>query len=268
MRSLLTLLFALAVSPLVRAAAPDTAWPTPSPTQLQWLGERIYANECNRQPACLLSWNVGEDFPSLGIGHFIWYRVGQEGIYHETFPALLRFLSEQGRTLPAWLSQGDFEQPWPDRESFLAAREGEELQALQALLQNSVELQTAFIVQRFQAALPTLLASAPPDERAMLEQRLLQVTQAAPPYGLYALIDYVHFKGEGTRESERYQAQGWGLLQVLQAMPAAGDDPLAAFVAAADTVLTRRVANAPAERGEERWLPGWRNRLLTYLPAP
>jgi hypothetical protein len=30
--------------------------------------------------------------------------------------------------------------------------------------------------------------------------------------------------------------------------------------------LTRRVELSPPARGEKRWLPGWRNRLATYVP--
>ena len=44
------------------------------------------------------------------------------------------------------------------------------------------------------------------------------------------------------------------------------DGPAAAveFSQAAIRMLERRVANAPPERGEQRWMPGWRNRCLTY----
>ncbi len=41
---------------------------------------------------------------------------------------------------------------------------------------------------------------------------------AASPNGVYALVDYVNFKGEGTLATERYQDHGWGLLQVLEGM--------------------------------------------------
>jgi hypothetical protein len=92
------------------------------------------------------------------------------------------------------------------------------------------------------------------------------VAGAEPPYGLYALIDYVHFKGEGTKDSERYQGEGWGLLQVLQRMPAASATPLPDFVASARDVLAKRVALAPSARNEQRWLNGWHARLATYLP--
>jgi hypothetical protein len=265
MSRLPTALLLLTLSGLAQA---EFAVPSLTAAQLDWLGARIYANECNRVAACLTSWNEGEEFPSLGIGHFIWYQAGQAGIYQETFPDLLRYLQSQGQTLPAWVAQQDFEQPWADRASFLAARDGAELTELRALLEKSVPEQTAFIVQRFHAAVPGLLAAAPPAERAALEGKLAAVAQSEAPRGLYALIDYVHFKGEGTNAAERYQGQGWGLLQVLQAMPADAPDPLEAFIASADQTLTQRVANAPVERGEQRWLAGWRNRLATYRPEP
>jgi hypothetical protein len=47
-------------------------------------------------------------------------------------------------------------------------------------------------------------------------------------------------------------------------MPATGK-PLPEFARAADSVLTRRVKNSPPARNEAKWLPGWRNRLDTYL---
>jgi hypothetical protein len=75
-------------------------------------------------------------------------------------------------------------------------------------------------------------------------------------------VDYVNFKGEGTLETERYKGEGWGLLQVLETM---GEGPaLQEFSRAADKVLTRRVQNSPPERGEQRWLAGWRSRVRSY----
>jgi hypothetical protein len=44
-----------------------------------------------------------------------------------------------------------------------------------------------------------------------------------------------------------------------------GEGPaLQEFSRAADKVLTRRVQNSPPERGEQRWLAGWRNRVRSY----
>ena len=80
------------------------------------------------------------------------------------------------------------------------------------------------------------------------------------------LIDYVNFKGEGTLETERYNGQGWGLLQILEGMNGTeqGMPALEEFAAGAQRVLLRRVGNSPPERGEKRWIPGWRNRIKTY----
>jgi len=248
--------------------AAEPGFPNLENTQLLWLGNQIYRNECNRNPDCLTSWNQGENFPSLGIGHFIWYQANQAEIYHETFPDLIRYLQQQNVELPSWLAAaGNIGQPWTDRDSFLAAHDSTQQQELRRLLGSTLAEQTAFIVNRFHAAVPGIIAAAPHQQQADLSHRLLQVALARPPLGMYALIDYVHFKGEGTRMEEQYQGQGWGMLQVLQAMPANSEQPLEDFVQAADTVLTNRVRNAPAQRNETRWLQGWRNRLYTYLPA-
>lgn len=267
MRQTLYRLLPLFCLTLIPAPAVAAELPVPDATELAWLGERIYTNECNRQRECLLGWNAGEDFPSLGIGHFIWYRAGQEEAFTETFPELLRFLEARGHALPVWVKDADFEQPWPDRESFLAARREPRLAALATLLETSMAAQTDFIVQRFARALPDMLAAAPAAERERLQQRIRALLAEDLRLGYYALVDYLHFKGDGSQTTERYQGEGWGLLQVLQHM--ADDAPaLQAFVDSARAVLERRVALAPPERNEQRWLAGWHNRLQTYLPAP
>jgi hypothetical protein len=232
--------------------------------ELEWLGDRIFANECNRQPRCLTSWNEGEDFPSLGLGHFIWYRAGQQEAFVETFPALLDQLDAAGVTLPAWLVLNDREQPWPDRAGFMAAVDGPELSELRGMLQDTMPEQTRFIVTRFGAGLAAMLDTVAVAERAALEQKIVSILAEDPRAGTYALIDYMHFKGDGSNPSERYAGAGWGLLQVLQGMTLSSDTPLADFVASARAVLSQRVANAPVERNEQRWLAGWHNRLDTY----
>lgn len=245
----------------------QTMLPVLSGDDLGWLGERIYSNECNRHPQCLTSWNEGEDFPSLGIGHFIWYRQDQQEVFQETFPALLTFLGNHGAELPFWIAANDFEQPWANRESFLAAQAEAELVELRSFLQETMSLQTAFIVARFDTALASLLAAAPESQREILQRKINSLTSQNARLGLYALIDYVHFKGDGTKPGERYAEQGWGLLQVLETMPEHSETPLQDFVSSASAVLARRVANAPPERNEQRWLAGWQNRLNTYLPG-
>lgn len=246
--------------------------PTLSDAHLAWLGERIFTNECNRQARCLTAWNAGEDFPSLGIGHFIWYRADQQAIFEESFPDLLDYLRDRGSPPPAWLDNSP-DNPWPNQEAFLSDLESPRLSGLRDYLMNTMPDQSRFILQRFERAIPSLLES---DSSQMLHNHLLAVANSQPPYGLYALIDYSHFKGSGLSPTERYAGQGWGLLQVLQQMAEtrgspydeqAGTAPLVDFTAAARQVLNQRVDNAPPQRNESRWLAGWQARLDTYLES-
>src|SRR6266446_3164255 len=52
---------------------------TLSHADVQRIGKKIWQNECNGTISGLTSWNQGEDFASLGIGHFIWYPQGRRG---------------------------------------------------------------------------------------------------------------------------------------------------------------------------------------------
>lgn len=248
---------------------PTSTLPTLSREESSWIGERIFANECNLKTACLTSWNTGEDFPSLGIGHFIWYRENQREVFVESFPQLLDFYDAQGVALPGWiagLEQRD--SPWQTREQFLADFESPRMQELRNFLDSTRHVQVDFIIRRMHASLPTLTAaSARPKE---VQQLFQEISHSDSPLGMYALIDYINFKGEGTSTAERYLGQGWGLLQVLEyILDTREPGPLMPqFTRAASTILTRRVENSPPERGEQRWLAGWNNRVATYSAQP
>jgi len=129
---------------------------------------------------------------------------------------------------------------------------------------NTIQLQARFLVQRMEASLPKMLDGAPKAQRARIKANYDKL--AATQRGIFALVDYVNFKGEGTKETERYKGEGWGLMQVLAGMgESEGESPAALFAKSAEEVLTRRVHNAPADRHEERWLTGWKNRVRAYV---
>lgn len=236
-------------------ATPATAAVQLSAGQLQRVGQRIWQNECGGTLAGLTSWNSGEAFASLGIGHFIWYPKDKRGPFEESFPPLMAFLQSRGVKVPAW-ALGPC--PWPAKAAFEADRAGPRLTELRGLLSKTTGLQTEFIMARLQRALPKMLAETRQKGRVQANFDGLMAT----PEGAFCLIDYVNFKGEGTAASERYNGQGWGLLQVLEGM--ASPTP-AAFAASAKAALSRRVQNAPPARGEQRWLKGWHNRCEGYL---
>ncbi|BES72337.1 hypothetical protein RE428_33550 [Marinobacter nanhaiticus D15-8W] len=235
-----------------------------SEAQLGQVGEKIFQNECAGKTECLVHWNRGEAFPSVGIGHFIWYPEGVDGRFVESFPDLVAFMRSQSVALPGWLAQLDpLDAPWPDRDAFLSARDSERVVSLRQFLNANKPVQAQFMFERAQASMARVVEAAPESERNQIHQNLKALTTT--PGGVYALIDYVNFKGEGLADTERYNGEGWGLLQVLRAMDDVNAEAeLDQFRQAAAKVLTRRAENAPKPIEKEKWLPGWLKRLETY----
>src|ERR1700733_1671583 len=79
------------------------------------IGKGIFFNECGSKRDRLVWWNGGEDFASLGIGHFIWYPKGSRGIYEETFPELMGFFKENHVEVSGWMMEGC---PWHSKDAF------------------------------------------------------------------------------------------------------------------------------------------------------
>ncbi|MCE9519614.1 MAG: hypothetical protein K8R87_08695 [Verrucomicrobia bacterium] len=233
----------------------------PSGAELDRIGRRIWQSECGGTVEGLTSWNTGENFASLGIGHFIWYPKGVQGPFEESFPKLITWLKAEGVTLPQWLAETG-PCPWPDRKSFDVAHNGAQQKDLRALLSRTIRSQVRFIIHRLEEAVPKYRAAAG-KQAQRVDQNIFQLRQTAA--GNFAMIDYVNFKGEGLNPKERYQGEGWGLLQVLVEMDGDGKaTPAERFASAAQRVLTRRVKNSPPERGEKRWLEGWKSRCAGY----
>ena len=230
-----------------------------SDKKISELGVLIWKNEGQQKLQHLTTWNRGEDFPSLGLGHFIWYPNENKGRFKEQFPQLLVYFQTHGVKLPSWLDNVQLA-PWKSREQFYKEFDQEPLSSLRAFLSNHMKLQVKFIILRLEKAIPLIFSACDPQQKNKLKSNLLSLTST--PEGMFALLDYINFKGEGLLEQERYQGEGWGLKQVLLAMPLKYTDPLRVFGLAADEILTRRVKNAP--RDELRWLKGWRIRVHAY----
>ena len=235
-----------------------------SPAETRRIGNRIWQNECGGTLAGLTSWNSGENFASLGIGHFIWYPKGVRGPFEESFPKFIEFAAGRGIKLPA-VAKAAEGCPWKSRAEFTQAAQTPPMKELRAFLARTVDLQAEFLVNRLRQALPKMLAESGAADGPQVQQRFDRVASSA--MGCYALVDYVNFKGEGVLATERYAGQGWGLLQVLQGMTQenSGREAVKSFAESAKTVLKNRVRNSPPERHEARWLPGWLKRVDTYL---
>ena len=203
-----------------------------------------------------------ENFGSFGIGHFIWYPNGHKEHFKETFPELLKYLAVQGVVLPEWLLQAQG-CPWQTREEFLQNLQSPKMVSLRQTLLETKNLQAIFMVERFERAIPEITTRLTPQDKSKVLSILAILSKDFR--GLYAMIDYLNFKGMGTLSLETYQGQGWGLLQVLLRISPDSKNMLLDFTAEAKAVLRQRVQNAPPERHEERWLTGWLNRIDTYL---
>ena len=228
------------------------------------IGRKIWKNECNGTVEGLTTWNSGEDFPSVGIGHFIWYVEGRPGPFKESFPPLIAYMQKTGVAVPRWVAEAKGS-PWKSQGEFNGARNSVQMKELRQFLSNTVSAQTGFIVLRLEQALPKMKAATSGEaDRKRLEENFYKV--ASTRTGVYALIDYVNFKGEGVKAEEKYKGQGWGLRDVLLEMNrnSGGQEAANEFSASSKRVLKRRVDNSPAARGESRWLEGWNNRCESY----
>ena len=154
--------------------------------------------------------------------------------------------------------------PWKSRQELnnLKNRKNPDIEELTNFLYNNKDLQVMFIFKRLEASLEKMLEAS--DNKENVKKQFYRVANS--PNGLYPLIDYVNFKGEGTNPKERYNDQGWGLLQVLENMKGTeiGKAALTEFSNSAKFVLQRRVNNSDPSKNEKKWLQGWFNRCNTY----
>ncbi len=239
--------------------------------QADYIAKKVWQNEGALQDKYLVHWNDGEDFASLGIGHFIWFPKGHTEKFREVFPLVLGFMEENNVTMPKWLSSKT-PCPWNSKTELFLAKAKNDKQYLELFdfLKQNMPYQAMYMSKRAFDALPLMLSTLKDEKKKeIIRHRYNQILYnrdgSINEHGLYILIDYVNFKGEGTLESERYNSQGWGLLQVLENMDDKEKDRFKAFSKSAKEILSRRIANSPKARGEERWRIGWNKRLDTYL---
>ncbi len=238
--------------------------------QANFVAMKVWQNEGAGLDKYLVHWNDGEDFASVGIGHFIWFSKGHSEKFHQTFPHVIRFLESKDINMPDWLNVST-PLPWNTKKEFYQAKKtnSKKYSELFQLLQTTKGYQAEFLAQRLIQSLPKMLEAIPSlEQKKTIEKRFYLILNknngTISKKGLYALLDYVNFKGEGTAISERYLDQGWGLLQVLENMNPSESNQLKSFAESANAMLIRRIKNSPPERGEKRWAKNWHNRVMSY----
>ena len=127
-----------------------------------WIAGRIFANETGGKLRYLVHWNEGEDFPSMGIGHFIWFPEGVDAPFDESFPTMLEYVKgevDECAPVPAWLAGDEVpDAPWPDKATFDAERDSDpakgdsdRISSLRDWLAKTAPEQSRYIVANFAA---------------------------------------------------------------------------------------------------------------------
>lgn len=261
-------LLLLATGVVLAEDTPRLTLPALNDADYNWIARRIAANETGGKFNFLTYWGAGEDFPSLGIGHFIWFPKGVDAPFDESFPNLVTYIREHAQhpEIPSWMQVlKPFDAPWSSKRDFDDALGSPAMAALRGWLADTSSLQAQFIVDSFNKRWNSL--ALPPSEKMQLTALLQEIL--ASPEGLFAIVDYYNFKGLGDNPRERYQGQGWGLLQVLSDVASQSDreankDVVGLFSRAAAARLQQRVELSPAARNEVRWLEGWHKRVASY----
>lgn len=236
-----------------------------SSDDLECAQQMVFDNECAGKDQNLAAWNEGEDFPSLGLGHFIWYPEGKKGPHQESFRDWMKFLQKEKYPIPPEIKEMLLgKAPWISKDEFLEQSDSQSMQQLQEFLKATKPYQVLFISARLKKVLPRILAKVSRARRSEIRYKIQKLV--VEPRGISILMDYVNFKGEGILKSERYAGQGWGLLQVLEMMeiPKGSQNSIQLFSEAAAKTLTIRVMLAPDERDGKR-LKGWLKRVQRYV---
>lgn len=238
-----------------------------SEKEFELIGKGVWNNESSGNDEHLTFWKEGEEFPSMGIGHFIWPPENYQGTFSQgRFHEVLAFLQKHGSQPPRNLRNRQYS-PWKTRDEFYKDFHSSEMCSLRHFLKENIPLQTLYLKERLDLSMIPLTLSLPQKERKNLIRQYFKLANSEQ--GRFILIDYLNFKHEGTAELEKYRGKGWGLIQVLSHMATMDPNlpPTTAFIESAKKTLIERVKNSPGKRMETRWIPGWFNRLERYEKA-
>lgn len=230
---------------------------------MQKIGNQIWYNEASKKEELLTFWSTREPFPSFGIGHAIWYPENTFFPYTEVFPLLCSYLEDHGKVLPLWLKDSLKKgAPWKDRGEFYAdtARVAE----LRALLIDTIDLQASFMAERLQEKLSLIISSVPEESKEQVERNIALLLSTT--LGIYALIDYLNFKGDGLNQKEHKNGERWGLAAVLLSMPTGlrEDTASKAFMLSCAEKLLMVLRNSAPEYKTVYAFEGWMKRLSSY----
>lgn len=241
-----------------------------SDKQANQIAHKIWLNEGSAKKSKLVWWNKGEEFASVGIGHFIWFTADQPMWFWEAFPPMLRFVTAHGAKPPKWLHPA-MHCVWNSYKEWQYAKKhnSPKMRELTDFMDRTKGLQARFMLHRLNSSFPRILKYAGAKGQGNIVAKnyrrlLYKKNGRIDPKGAYILIDYINFKGDGINKGERYQGKGWGLYQVLTHMNLKDPNPYRAFAKSGKWVLDRLTRICPPERNLKRFKRGWFNRMDSY----
>lgn len=222
-------------------------------SELPKVTANLLNNETSCKPGFMMEWDdkAGENFPSIGLPHVVWFPQNAKKVVDESFPRFWNYITKNyhGITrVPQMNVSGAA--PWNSKAQFDSDPVVKDINRF-LLDPDVLKLEGEFAVQRGLDSVYTVMAANSLDPQAKMSQKDLCTNfknLIASPQGLMAVVDYVNWKGEGVHYSEKTDRQNvrWGLKQVLEKIgPVAAGDKKAhlKFAEAAEAVLKDRAAD-------------------------
>ncbi len=242
--------------------------------KLVCFAEKTFENESGGHGKNIMQWNRGEGFLSLGLGHFLWAPSDRAARrFGESFKQFVVYYQQQPEPkppLPASCLPG-LHCPFANKAEFERERDsamGVRAREIRDFLEQTRLYQARFMRDRLVKATDLILSHLKPEVSDRVRKAIFYLSN--DDASLFAMMDYVNFKGEGIGNGKISPVSGWGLSQVLQCLVSKAGakitadtmTPLAFADAADETLKKRKDVNKTTHLG-------WTRRIRdTYLNAP
>jgi hypothetical protein len=245
----------------------------PSADQVQNITANLLNNETSCNPKFIMQWDskAGEDFPSIGLPHVVWFREGQKQVVDESFPRFWKYIKDNYKGTAQIPNLGDpsspsFTSPWKTKEEFDASPLKGDIGRF-LLDPDVIKLQAQFAMKRGVQSAYLIMAANSLDPNPKISNENICGTfkkLLSSKKGLREIIDYANWKGEGVHyeEATKNQKIRWGLKQVIENMGSVSspDDAEKKFADASEQALKTRVTDDP---GLQKSMPGLMNRIAS-----
>lgn len=243
--------------------------------QLLEIGIKIWQNQCgvwncpgkitHEMKDGITSWEA--HYALIGIGQCIWYPADETKNFQEDWPRVAQALKEKGYPIEDWMLEAC---PWKNNKEFFADFDEDRLKSLRKMLVKKALIieQARCIAMRLDESLKNMTDAVDAEtnitkaEKGDLKNIIIgnfyQVSTADYPRGLYAMMDYVHFKGEGVLATEvTSEGLHFGLRQALEQMDLRTVNKVGAIPAFVEATI-----NMIPSRKDNQY---FKNRMETYM---